>query len=339
MPIKNLSDVRRLPRLGKISLGIKKTSSGGKEYPSEVDYFVVPEVVQKVFGEKPKELRIMFPVENRDVYFQQWYKCYGTSLLKCKGDGEKAWTWDEKGGLSEITCPCAKLEKNECRQIGILQFLMPDVPGAGVWQITTSSRNSIIDINSGIDFVRAIAGRAHMVPLLLKREKMEIQRLEEGKPKKSSHYTLHIDLDNDVSLRQLQRFGRITPETILLPPADESKDDLLYPANGFEPEKKETSEENTEDAKAATASILENAAKVKQVQEKAEFVKAGYDLEALLKNYQKVGGEIGPNQAKRLAELRTAAEVKAAIDFFEARKKHREEKVQEEKKLRDEIPF
>lgn len=328
MPIKNLSDVRRLPRLGKISLGVKKTSSGGKEYPSEVDYFVVPEAIQKVFGEKPKELRIMFPVENRDVYFSQFYKCYGTSLLKCKGDGEKAWTWDDQGGLKEISCPCEKLERGDCRQIGILQFLMPDIPGAGVWQVTTSSRNSIIDINSGIDFVRAIAGRAHMVPLLLKREPMEMQRLEDGKPKKSTHYTLRIDLDNDVSLRQLQRFGRITPETILLPPPDESKDELLYPANGFEPKE----EEKAQEPEPSKEDEAKKAAKEKAAWEKAELDKAGHDLAALLREYQDIGGKIGKKQEVRVAELKTTAEIKKAIEFFTLKKQALE-------KADGEIPF
>ena len=345
MPIKNLSDVRRLPRLGKISLGIKKeTKKDGTAcapYPTEVDYFVVPEKVAAVFGEKPKELRIMFPLENRDVYFQQWYKCYGTNLLKCKGDGEKAFTWDEKGGgMIEIACPCEKLEKGECKQIGILQFLMPDVPGAGVWQITTSSRNSIIDINSGIDFVKAIAGRAHMVPLLLKREPMEMQRIEGGIPKKSTHHTLKIDLDNDVSLRQLQRFGRITPETILLPPLDESKDDLFYPVNGFKPEEEDEEkkpveqEKKAKDAAKAKEDDEKKKAKEKAAFEKAELVKAGHDLEALLKSYQELGGKILKKQAARIEELKTRAEVDKALEFFTLKKQALEKQAEEEP-----IPF
>ena len=40
--IKELSDVRRLPRLGKIHLGVKAKNEKGVEYPKAVDYFVVP---------------------------------------------------------------------------------------------------------------------------------------------------------------------------------------------------------------------------------------------------------------------------------------------------------
>jgi len=66
--IDKVSDIRRLPRIkdGKIRLGIKKkverTKTVGKkkekswiEYPVEVDYFVVPPMVQAIYVENPKE--------------------------------------------------------------------------------------------------------------------------------------------------------------------------------------------------------------------------------------------------------------------------------------------
>ncbi len=237
MPIKNLSDARRLPRLGTIALGVKKKAANGKEFPSEVDYFVCPPAVQKVFGEKPKELRIMFPVNNDEVFFQQWNKCYGASALKCKGDGERAWAWDDElGGLKEIPCPCPKLEAGDCKPIGTLQFLLPEVAGAGIWQITTSSKNSIIDINSSIAFIRGVAGRINMIPLILKREERQMTRTEDGKQKKSVHYTMKIDVAEGFTLKQLQQAAQVQASHVLLPPADETKDDLLYPANGFKPD-------------------------------------------------------------------------------------------------------
>jgi len=240
MPIKNLSDARRMPRLGKIHLGVKKDKKKDgtpcAPYPTEVDYFVCPPEVQAVFGEKPTWLKIMIPVEETERFFPQYYKRYTTSLLQCKGDGEKAFCWADTGGLKEIPCPCDYLKSGECKQIGIFCFLMPDVQGFGIYQITTSSKNSIIDLNSSLDMIRAIAGRVRMIPLILKREKMEMQRIEDGKPKKSTHYTMKIDLDEKMTLRQLQQAAQVKPEVVLLPPPDETKDDLLYPANGFKPE-------------------------------------------------------------------------------------------------------
>ncbi len=48
-PIDKISDIRRLPRLGMIRLGIKKEGQKGP-YPSPTDYFVCPEEVQSIYG-------------------------------------------------------------------------------------------------------------------------------------------------------------------------------------------------------------------------------------------------------------------------------------------------
>jgi hypothetical protein len=53
MPIKGIPEIVRLPRLGKIRLGIKKKTDAGVSYPSPTDYFVCPDELKKVFGEKP----------------------------------------------------------------------------------------------------------------------------------------------------------------------------------------------------------------------------------------------------------------------------------------------
>jgi len=303
MPIKNLSNIRRLPRLGKIHLGIKVKNEKRVEYPKEVSYFVVPEKVQEVYGEKPTELKIMFPVENKDVFFQQWYKSYGFNLLKCKGDGEIALTWDEdKGGMKEIPCPCEKLESGTCRRIGILQFLLPDVKGAGVWQISTSSRNSIIDINSSVDYIRSICGRVRMIPLVLKRVETKIQRVENGKPKTGKHYTLQIDVDN-VSLRQLQQSAQIEPEKVLLPMPDEDKDELFYPPKGFKPD-----EDKTEDKKEATVEGKIDEVMGQEESEKEAFVNAEIkalknELSFVCAEYEGKIKKLSVNEQNRINEI------------------------------------
>ncbi|GAH87206.1 unnamed protein product, partial [marine sediment metagenome] len=65
MPIKGVSDVRRMPRLGKVRLGIKvePEEEGKKPYPRATDYFVVPDEIKELVGNTPKKLNIMFPTE------------------------------------------------------------------------------------------------------------------------------------------------------------------------------------------------------------------------------------------------------------------------------------
>lgn len=198
--IEGISAIRRLPRLGIIRLGEKATASSGKEYPKKLDYFNLKDApgVAEVFGDKPKVLEIMLPHEDSNVFFPQWRKAYGkTTGLFCKGDGLKAsrtrlGAIDGKNGLPsdpdgeafikaqglkvkvgerfELPClgaECPFTQKSVCRPIAQFMFLMPRVPGVGVYQISTTSFNSMVGLNSYVDIVRGIAGRVSMIPLRL----------------------------------------------------------------------------------------------------------------------------------------------------------------------------
>ena len=103
--IKGLSDRLRLPRRGKIRLGEKKVSEkSGKEYPVSLDYFVVPDEVKSIYGAKPRKLDIMLPMENRESFFPQNYKRYGSSAgLLCRGNGEVATEMDTEE-MKEVEC-------------------------------------------------------------------------------------------------------------------------------------------------------------------------------------------------------------------------------------------
>jgi len=241
MPIKGISEVRRLPRLGKIRLGIKETSpKTGNPYPKAVDYFVcnadasTPEAAARAFHEvypdKPRALDIMFPTENKDQFFAQFYRRYGSgSGLLCKGDGETAMEIDrETGEIHEIECnplECEWAIKKHCRPVGTLQFLLYKVPGLGVWQIDTSSYHSIVNLNSAIDFVRALTGgRIAMIPLKLVIRPKEVQ--VEGKKK-----VVHVlDLAHEeVRLQDVLVASKKTAAELILPAInfDEAPDDLF----------------------------------------------------------------------------------------------------------------
>jgi hypothetical protein len=195
--IKELSDRRRLPRLGSIRLGIKmKSRNTGNEYPKETDYLVCPPEVQAHYGEKPKEIDIMLPLNDIDAVFPCAYKYYGSSKgLKCQGDGETAWRVNEQTKeMEQVKCPCELLDQKKCKQSGTLMVMIPKVSVGGIYQIRTSSYNSIVDINSGLDYVSALLGRFAMVPLKLRRVKTETHHDE----KKQDHYTLQVIFDADI---------------------------------------------------------------------------------------------------------------------------------------------
>ena len=206
--IEGLSSIRRLPRLGKIRLGVKKVSAKTrKEYPSETEWFVCPAEVRKICGDKPKELNISFPINDPEVIFPQCYKWYGSSKgLKCRGDGINALRLNEDTGeMEERNCPCELLESGKCKQRASLVFNLPDVAIGGVYQIDLSSYHSIVDINSGIDYARALLGdQISFIPFKLKRVPKETHN--EGK--KQIHYTLQLELDVTVEQLKEIREGR-----------------------------------------------------------------------------------------------------------------------------------
>ena len=240
MPIKGISEIVRLPRLGKIRLGIKKENASGVSYPFPTEYFVCPEEVRKVFGEKPRELRVMFPTEDPTQWASQYLRCYSASRgLVCRGDGETAVAKiDIRTGeiagkesieteMKEITCnpaKCAYYQKGQCRRVMNLQFLLPDCPGFGVYQLDTSSFFSIVNVNSGLELIRGTCGRLSMLPLSLKLIEQEVQ--PEGKKK-----TVRVlRLTAPYSLAEIQRYAQIPPgQALLLPPPDNEAPDDLFP--------------------------------------------------------------------------------------------------------------
>lgn len=222
--IKGISDKRRLPRLGKLRLGFK-LKKGAVEYPAELPFFLLPQDVARIYGSKvsvdrakelgvtrqdvlnfigqnlyrlAEEVEIMLPLNEIEAVFPQAYKWYGQSRgTKCTGDGELAYRYDEaKKEWNERKCPCEILKteqnpKGECTQRGHLLCLIPKVNMGGIYQVDCGSYNSIVDINSCIDYVQALVGRFAMVPLVLRR----IPTLTHHDGKKQTHFTMQILLN------------------------------------------------------------------------------------------------------------------------------------------------
>jgi hypothetical protein len=229
MPIEGLSNIIRIPRLGKIHLGVKaKSAKKDAEYPKATDYFVVPDEVKAVYGDKPTELEIMFPVEEPEMFAQQWLRAYSMSQgLVCIGDGLEArrkvdvktgalanhetnqWEWHE------ITCDpqeCPDYQTKRCRRVMNLQFLLPTVPGLGVYQIDTSSFYSIVNINSMIKMLQGMLGRCSMIPLTLALGPIEVS--PPGQTKKTV-YIMHIK--KNIKIAELARIAQLPAAKVWIP--------------------------------------------------------------------------------------------------------------------------
>lgn len=229
MPINGLTETVRIPRLGKIHLGYKDPNKG---FPVKTDYFVFPKdhsgysALVKVFGEKPKELRILIPVEDEETWASQYYKAYDrTRGLICKGDGDKAVRMvDVKTGdlpskttetvaMKEVVCPgreCPDYKAKKCGEVMNLRFMLPEIPGLGVWQIDTGSINSILNINSCAKVIQKTFGRLTLVPLILSLESAQVNSPETGK--KQTVYVMN--LRTNVTLKQLADLARDQAKTL-----------------------------------------------------------------------------------------------------------------------------
>ena len=182
--IVGLSAVLRMPRLGKIRLGVKAQSAKtGKEYPKDVEYFVCPDEVKAVYGQEPRKIDVLFPCDDPTLFFPQALKLYGGGRLLCKGNGARATCIDQATGeMAEKACPCERYTrkdpKPDCKAVGNLMVVLPDVSMGGCYQIDTSSNSNIINLNSAISWIQGMLGRIAFVPLTLARVPTVIQTPE-----------------------------------------------------------------------------------------------------------------------------------------------------------------
>ena len=185
----------RLPRLGIIRLGFKESRfrNDGQEYsfPRAADHFVLDDApaVAEVFGAKPVVLDpLVIPGEDEEIVASHWLRTYSITWgLTCIGDGRTANRRADRAILERtgeaqhathssketiwtpVTCPCPLLESGECRETMYLRFVLPTVPGLGVWQISTGSSNSIKNIQGTLAMLRSMTGRisGHLLKLSL----------------------------------------------------------------------------------------------------------------------------------------------------------------------------
>lgn len=248
MPIKGFSDRHRFSRAGHLRLGIKKKTDRGAEYPSKTDYIVfdpfdpaLKEVWNARYGERPNKIVVAIPSNDLDRVFDLWYRCYGSSGLACKGNGETAVRVCQDGQWLDCDCPgpdkCkfawehgpkknGEITQTGCKRVGRLQVFLPEMPTLEVFELSTTSSNSCLNIQSALADLSAIKnGQIAGVPLGLHLRPQNVTNPKTGK--KELAYIVHLVIEASLmqigAVRSLLEADKL-PE--LPPPSDDIPTDL-----------------------------------------------------------------------------------------------------------------
>lgn len=241
--VNGITDRAGMPRLGKLRLGEKRKSGGGKEYPAELDYFrcdpedgmlpadrkALSDKFQTLFGERATVLRNVFlPSDEREFVFpnalEAWKRTQNGAKRWCYGDGVRAARLDfESGSWNEIKCchvqDCPVMNAGDCKLISRLRVFLPELSMAGYWQIDTSSQASTGNIIDCLNQLEGVFGRLTNIPLVLSREP-EVMTYE---GKANTHYIIHLRAPN-VDFAQLREMAGA--QRFLLPAATVETDDV-----------------------------------------------------------------------------------------------------------------
>jgi hypothetical protein len=253
---------RRLPRLGKIRLGIMKKGRGGSEYPSATDHFVfdeqVPELAE-LFGDNCREIDgVMIPSEIEHNWLKTSRSAYSRSGLFCRSyDAEKATRTNmglndkgkprdpqghafleeqgqdvEPGMMYDLPCladECPYYAQKKCKKLGRIMFFILKSPRFGVYEISTTSINSIRNVYSAAEAIKETAGRITGIPLSIILQPLAVQ--PEGK--KKTVFVLNLEFKSG-GVGKLLEVAATAPGTKLIGAPEQVDDtpDDLYPHGG-----------------------------------------------------------------------------------------------------------
>lgn len=163
----------------------------------EAEYNAILAKIREVYGDKPKSLRVRFASNDPRDIFDASYALWQASGCICKGDGATALRLDDRyvamreensqraktptdpadiiedeemegETFTRVVCRTPDLcpfavargqhGKPGCKANGLLRVVLPDLPGVGVWYIATGSINSIIRLNSAVQFLYGAFG-------------------------------------------------------------------------------------------------------------------------------------------------------------------------------------
>ena len=198
---KHKNQLIRPPRIGQIKVG-EKTDAG---LPTSTDHFVIDsdyaDKVKAKYGDEPKALRIFFPFDEIEDNLDEKYRFYGSSGIKCKGDGETFTKFSDK--MEEPPqCPCnlgdpPEGQKQQCFPSMIMAFVIKGIGVTGVWHFSSKSVYSRNNVRASMQMVKAVSGKLAGMPFIMRVE------IRKSATSDSSHKFPVVTVDCEMDIEKL----------------------------------------------------------------------------------------------------------------------------------------
>lgn len=172
---------RRLPEHGRIRIGEKQKTKGGKEYPSKLDAFRFTshdtEAIKQIadlYGGKPqswergqwevkteaKEIPVVLPPDplGGTPIYEFWSK--GGVQRRC--DGEICWepqTGRDGVELVDVPCKCVAEDRLLCKPTTRLTVVLPDIKFGGGWRLESNGWNVAKEMPGMVGAIQEFAAR------------------------------------------------------------------------------------------------------------------------------------------------------------------------------------
>lgn len=163
---KSESAASTLPEIGKVKIGEKAMSQGGKEYPKSLDYFkptgnFANDFTMK-YGDKPTRLSVCFISDDLNEVCNERYESWVKGKRWGWGDGTLFTVWDTtaaegKGAyITNLSAADARVKALKWDIMLTLRFVLLELKGImGYWKFETKAKATTIpSIVKAFDFVK-----------------------------------------------------------------------------------------------------------------------------------------------------------------------------------------